>query len=62
MSEHVHAVHPEPDMVQLLTPEGQRVSHPDYTLDISDDESRQDIRLGVRAGITCGPGAYGPRQ
>jgi len=38
LSEHVHAVHPEPDMVQLLTPEGQRVSHPDYTLDISDDE------------------------
>ena len=38
MSEHIHAVHPEPDMVQLLTPEGQRVEHPDYSLDISDDE------------------------
>ena len=38
MSEHVHAVHPEPDMVQLLTPEGQRVEHPDYPLDISDDD------------------------
>ena len=38
MSEHVHAVHPEPDMVQLLTPEGQRVEHPDYPLEISDDE------------------------
>jgi 2-oxoisovalerate dehydrogenase E1 component alpha subunit len=38
MSEHVHAVHPEPDMVQLLTPEGQRVQHPDYPLDISDAE------------------------
>jgi pyruvate dehydrogenase E1 component alpha subunit len=38
MSEHVHAVHPEPDMVQLLTPEGQRVQHPDYPLDISDDD------------------------
>src|ERR1700748_2565415 len=38
MSEHVHAVQPEPDMVQLLTPEGQRVEHPDYPLDISDDE------------------------
>ena len=24
MTEHVHAVHPEPDMVQLLTPEGER--------------------------------------
>jgi pyruvate dehydrogenase E1 component alpha subunit len=38
VSEHLHAVHPEPDMVQLLTPEGQRVEHPDYPLDISDDE------------------------
>ncbi|MGI8677118.1 MAG: pyruvate dehydrogenase (acetyl-transferring) E1 component subunit alpha [Jatrophihabitans sp.] len=38
MSEHVHAVHPEPDLVQLLTPEGQRAEHPDYPLDISDDE------------------------
>ena len=35
MSEHVHA---EPDMVQLLTPEGHRVHHPDYPLDITDDE------------------------
>jgi pyruvate dehydrogenase E1 component alpha subunit len=25
-------------MVQLLTPEGQRVAHPDYPLDITDDE------------------------
>jgi 2-oxoisovalerate dehydrogenase E1 component alpha subunit len=38
LSEHVHAVHPEPDLVQLLTPEGQRVEHPDYPLEISDDE------------------------
>ncbi|MEO9139251.1 MAG: thiamine pyrophosphate-dependent dehydrogenase E1 component subunit alpha [Jatrophihabitans sp.] len=38
MTEHVHAVHPEPDLVQLLTPEGQRVEHPDYALDISDDD------------------------
>jgi pyruvate dehydrogenase E1 component alpha subunit len=38
MTEHVHAVHPEPDMVQLLTPEGQRVEHPDYPLAITDDE------------------------
>ncbi len=28
----------EPDMVQLLTPEGVRVESPDYPLDISDDE------------------------
>ncbi|HEY3629736.1 MAG TPA: thiamine pyrophosphate-dependent dehydrogenase E1 component subunit alpha [Jatrophihabitantaceae bacterium] len=32
------AVTPEPDMVQLLTPEGVRVEHPDYSLDITDDE------------------------
>jgi pyruvate dehydrogenase E1 component alpha subunit len=38
MTEHVRAVQPEPDMVQLLTPEGQRVEHPDYPLDISDDD------------------------
>jgi 2-oxoisovalerate dehydrogenase E1 component subunit alpha len=38
MTERVYAVHPEPDMVQLLTPEGQRVEHPDYRLDITDDE------------------------
>jgi 2-oxoisovalerate dehydrogenase E1 component alpha subunit len=33
-------VSPEPDLVQLLTPEGVRVEHPDYPLDISDDEIR----------------------
>ncbi|HEV7193948.1 MAG TPA: pyruvate dehydrogenase (acetyl-transferring) E1 component subunit alpha [Jatrophihabitantaceae bacterium] len=38
MTEHVHAVHPEPDMIQLLTPEGLRVEHPDYPLEITDDE------------------------
>ncbi|MDP9117963.1 MAG: pyruvate dehydrogenase (acetyl-transferring) E1 component subunit alpha [Actinomycetota bacterium] len=38
MTEHVHAVQPEPDMVQLLTPEGLRVEHPDFPLDITDDE------------------------
>jgi pyruvate dehydrogenase E1 component alpha subunit len=38
MSEQIRAVHPEPDMVQLLTPEGQRVSHPEYPLDITDEE------------------------
>ncbi|MCW2542118.1 MAG: hypothetical protein JWN95_3843 [Frankiales bacterium] len=37
MSLHGH-VPPEPDLVQLLTPEGVRVSHPDFPLDISDDE------------------------
>ncbi|MCK1817029.1 pyruvate dehydrogenase (acetyl-transferring) E1 component subunit alpha [Streptomyces sp. XM4011] len=29
-----------PAMVQLLTPEGERVDHPDYTLDIGADELR----------------------
>jgi len=28
----------QPDLVQLLTPEGERVEHPDYALDISDEE------------------------
>jgi 2-oxoisovalerate dehydrogenase E1 component alpha subunit len=32
------AVQPEPDMVQLLTPEGLRVERDDYPLDISDAE------------------------
>jgi pyruvate dehydrogenase E1 component alpha subunit len=30
----------QPDLVQLLTPEGERVEHPDYPLEISDDEVR----------------------
>ena len=30
----------QPDLVQLLTPEGERVEHPEYALDISDDELR----------------------
>src|SRR5690242_15497956 len=35
---HLAHVDPEPDMVQLLTPEGERVENPDYPLEISDDE------------------------
>ncbi|WP_433082044.1 pyruvate dehydrogenase (acetyl-transferring) E1 component subunit alpha [Dactylosporangium sp. CA-052675] len=31
---------PEPAFVQLLTPEGDRVEHPDYTVDFTDDEYR----------------------
>jgi len=27
-----------PELVQLLTPEGERVEHPDFTLDLGDDE------------------------
>jgi 2-oxoisovalerate dehydrogenase E1 component alpha subunit len=30
----------EPELVQLLTPEGQRVEHPVYSLEISDEELR----------------------
>jgi 2-oxoisovalerate dehydrogenase E1 component alpha subunit len=30
-----------PEFVQLLTPEGERVEHPDYSLDISDAEVRE---------------------
>src|SRR5713101_5323314 len=38
------SVAPEPDLVQLLTPEGVRVEHPDYPLEISDDEIRSLYR------------------
>jgi pyruvate dehydrogenase E1 component alpha subunit len=34
----------QPDLVQLLTPEGERVEHPDYSLDISEDELRSLYR------------------
>ena len=30
----------QPDLVQLLTPEGERVEHPDYSVDLSDEELR----------------------
>jgi 2-oxoisovalerate dehydrogenase E1 component alpha subunit len=30
----------EPEFVQLLTPEGERVDHPDYTVDFTDEEYR----------------------
>jgi pyruvate dehydrogenase E1 component alpha subunit len=30
----------EPQLVQLLTPEGERVHHPDYDVDLSDEELR----------------------
>src|ERR1700679_144096 len=33
-----------PEFVQLLTPEGQRVEHPDYSLEISDEEIRDLYR------------------
>ncbi|MGY1705169.1 pyruvate dehydrogenase (acetyl-transferring) E1 component subunit alpha [Geodermatophilus sp. SYSU D00697] len=30
----------QPDLVQLLTPEGERVEHPEYSIDVSDEELR----------------------
>ncbi|GAA0446792.1 pyruvate dehydrogenase (acetyl-transferring) E1 component subunit alpha [Streptomyces stramineus] len=30
----------EPELVQLLTPEGERVEHPDYSIDLSSEELR----------------------
>lgn len=30
----------EPELVQLLTPDGERVDHPDYSVDFTDDEYR----------------------
>ncbi len=43
-----------PEMVQLLTPDGERVEHPDYSLDLSDDEYRnlyRDLVLVRRVDI-----------
>ncbi len=34
----------EPDLVQLLTPEGVRVEHPDYAIDVDEDELRSLYR------------------
>src|SRR3954470_8562104 len=34
----------QPPLVQLLTPEGQRVEHPEYSLDVSDEELRSLYR------------------
>jgi 2-oxoisovalerate dehydrogenase E1 component alpha subunit len=31
---------PGPELVQLLTPEGERVSHPDYDIDLTDEDYR----------------------
>jgi 2-oxoisovalerate dehydrogenase E1 component alpha subunit len=35
---------PEPDFVQLLTPDGERVDHPSYTVDFTDEEYRELYR------------------
>lgn len=34
----------DPEMVQLLTPEGERVSHPEYDVSMTDDEYRELYR------------------
>jgi pyruvate dehydrogenase E1 component alpha subunit len=34
----------EPEFVQLLTPDGERVEHPDYSVDFSDEEYRELYR------------------
>jgi 2-oxoisovalerate dehydrogenase E1 component alpha subunit len=34
----------QPDLVQLLTPEGERVEHPEYSIDVSDAELRDLYR------------------
>jgi 2-oxoisovalerate dehydrogenase E1 component alpha subunit len=44
----------QPELVQLLTPEGERVDHPDYSLDVSDEELRglyRDLALVRRWDI-----------
>ena len=35
---------PDPELVQLLTPDGERVEHPDYRVDFSDEEYRELYR------------------
>nr|WP_088288437.1 pyruvate dehydrogenase (acetyl-transferring) E1 component subunit alpha [Kineosporia sp. A_224] len=35
---------PQPPLVQLLTPEGERVEHPDYSIDVTPDELRAFYR------------------
>ncbi len=48
------AVEEEPELVQLLTPDGQRVEHPSYSLELSDDEYRglyRDLVLVRRVDI-----------
>jgi len=40
----VQPVSDQPDLVQLLTPEGERVEHPDYSIDISEAELREVYR------------------
>jgi pyruvate dehydrogenase E1 component alpha subunit len=48
-SEYPEGIEPERDMIQLLTPEGVRVDHPDYPLEISDTEIADLYRDMVRA-------------
>ena len=34
----------QPDLVQLLTPEGERVEHPEYAIDLDDQQLRDLYR------------------
>src|SRR4051794_24309146 len=48
------ATAPGPELVQLLTPEGERVSHPDYDIDLTDEEYRgfyRDLVLTRRIDV-----------
>jgi 2-oxoisovalerate dehydrogenase E1 component alpha subunit len=40
----VRPVSDQPELVQLLTPEGERVEHPDYAIDLSESELREIYR------------------
>ena len=46
----------QPDLIQLLTPEGERVEHPDYALDVSDEELRglyRDLCFAQRGAFSA---------
>ena len=61
----------DPPLVQLLTPEGERVEHPDYAVDLTDDELRGALprprpgppgrRRGDRAAAAGRAGHLGQR-
>src|SRR3954469_6317921 len=64
-----------PELVQLLTPEGERVPHPDYSLELADEEYRELYRdlvmvrridteamaLQRQGGVGSGPACSGRR-
>ena len=40
MTERTQPAAQQPELVQLLTPEGERVEHPTYSVDLTDEELR----------------------